>query len=94
MAGKSGTSQKIINGQYSHNQHVASFSGFFPANHPKVVVTIVVDDPHLKGVGYGSVVAAPVFKKVAEALIRHYGIEAPMPNLVAKTNGNAELPVF
>jgi cell division protein FtsI/penicillin-binding protein 2 len=88
VAGKSGTSQKIINGQYSHNQHVGSFSGFFPASRPRLVVTIVVDDPKIKGVGYGSVVAAPSFKNIAQSLIRHYGIEAPgKKGILAKAGG-------
>lgn len=75
FAGKSGTSQKIINGRYSRQHHVASFSGFFPANQPRFVITVVIDDPKCTGTGYGSRVAAPAFRNVAQELIRYYGIQ-------------------
>ena len=68
VAGKTGTTQKIIDGKYSSKHHIASFSGFFPAYNPEVVITIVVDEPQLKGIGYGGLVAAPAFKNIAERL--------------------------
>ncbi len=45
VAGKTGTTQKIINGKYSSDYHVVSFSGFFPASAPRIVITVVVDGP-------------------------------------------------
>jgi cell division protein FtsI/penicillin-binding protein 2 len=80
VAGKTGTSRKIINGRYSTSHHFASFTGFFPANNPRVVITIVVDEPQLAGSGYGGLVAAPVFKSIAEKLIPHLGIQKPEPD--------------
>jgi cell division protein FtsI/penicillin-binding protein 2 len=74
VAGKTGTTQMIIDGRYSNKQHVASFSGFFPADDPEVVITVVVEDPQLKGVGYGGVVAAPVFRRIAETASHHLQI--------------------
>jgi cell division protein FtsI/penicillin-binding protein 2 len=74
VAGKTGTTQKIVNGQYSRHHHVASFSGFFPADNPSLVVTVVVDDPQLRGVGYGGSIAAPAFRNIAEACIAYLGI--------------------
>jgi cell division protein FtsI/penicillin-binding protein 2 len=74
VAGKTGTTQKIVNGRYSRRHHVASFSGFFPADDPALVVTVVVDEPKLEGVGYGGVVAAPAFRNIAEACIGYLGI--------------------
>ena len=74
VAGKTGTTQKLVNGQYSNSHHVASFSGFFPADQPKLVITVVVDEPNLKGVGYGGTVAAPAFRRIAEACIQYLGI--------------------
>lgn len=69
-----GTSQKYINGRPSARNHVASFSGFFPARDPKAIITVVVDDP--KGVvGYGGTVAAPVFREVAQEVIRQLEIK-------------------
>src|SRR5699024_7896198 len=46
VAGKTGTTQKIVNGRYSNRHHVASFTGFFPASRPRVVMTIIVDEPN------------------------------------------------
>ncbi len=45
VAGKTGTTQKIVNGKYSTDFYVTSFSGFFPAENPKIVITVVVDGP-------------------------------------------------
>lgn len=74
VAGKTGTTQKIVDGRYSNQQHVASFSGFLPADRPQLVVTVVVDEPKLEGVGYGGSVAAPAFRNIAEACIAYLGI--------------------
>lgn len=74
VAGKTGTTQKIVNGQYSSQHHVASFSGFFPAESSSLVITVVVDEPRFNGVGYGGSVAAPAFKNIAEACIAYLGI--------------------
>ena len=74
VAGKTGTSQKIVDGHYSHSQHVASFSGFFPNQRPQVQITVVVDTPQIQGTGYGSVVAAPIFKEIAESVIAYTGL--------------------
>ncbi len=81
-AGKTGTTQKIVDGQYSSHHHVASFSGFFPASSPALVITVVVDDPQLPGIGYGGKVAAPVFSELAKKCAAYLGIppseEKPM----------------
>jgi len=80
VAGKTGTTQKIIDGRYSNRQHVGSFSGFFPADNPQVVITVIVDNgrPATGGLGYGGVVAAPSFREIAKKLIPHYAI-SPSP---------------
>lgn len=75
IAGKTGTTQKIINGKYSREHHVASFVGFFPASQPRLVVSVIVNEPKIKGPGYGGVVAAPAFHDVSEKLIRYLGIK-------------------
>jgi cell division protein FtsI/penicillin-binding protein 2 len=77
VGGKTGTTQKIINNSYSSKSHVASFSGFLPVEDPQVIITVVVDAPKLKGkIGYGGVVAAPVFKNIAEDCIRYLEIRS------------------
>ena len=75
VAGKTGTTQKIIEGSYSNDHHVASFVGFLPANRPQVVITVIVDDPKSDGVGYGGQIAAPFFRNVAEQIIKYKGIQ-------------------
>lgn len=79
IAGKTGTSRKYINGRSSDRHHIASFSGFFPASNPKIVITVVVDEPHLPGNVYGGSIAAPVFKEVALEVIRHLEISPVKP---------------
>lgn len=71
VAGKTGTTQKIIDDKYSKDVHVASFSGFLPQEKPELVITVIVDAPKLKGrVGYGGTVAAPAFKNIAQKCVR------------------------
>jgi cell division protein FtsI/penicillin-binding protein 2 len=66
VAGKTGTAQKVVDGQYSHEKYYASFIGYFPADNPELLISISADEP-LKRTGYyGGVVCAPVFKRIAE----------------------------
>ena len=76
VAGKTGTTQKLVNGQYSRKHHVGSFVGFFPAENPRIVITVVVDEAKMKNglLGYGGTVAAPAFKNVATKIINYLGI--------------------
>ncbi|KAF0095711.1 MAG: cell division protein FtsI (penicillin-binding protein 3) [Puniceicoccaceae bacterium 5H] len=74
VAGKTGTSRKIVNGHYSHREHVGSFSGFFPVSDPQVVITVMVNNPRFPGIGYGGVVAAPAFQSLGEQLASYYAI--------------------
>ena len=88
VAGKTGTSQKLVPNpnkldkkgrpklEYSNKQHIASFTGFFPAKAPRLVITVVVDSPKLKGVGYGGLVAAPAFREIGEQAAAYLGIQS------------------
>ncbi len=69
-AGKTGTAEKLIDGQYSDTRNVASFAGFVPSTRPELTILVVVDDVS----GGGGVVAAPVFQRIAEASLRHLGV--------------------
>jgi len=77
VAGKTGTAQKLINGQYSSTHHVGSFVGFFPASRPQVLISVIVDDGHLPagGMASGALVAAPSFKRIGEQLIQYLDIK-------------------
>jgi cell division protein FtsI (penicillin-binding protein 3) len=92
LAGKTGTAQKIVDGKYVNNRHVTSFVGFFPASRPEVVLSVIVDDPQVPGGrAYGSSVAAPSFKHIAEQLIQYLDIKPTLPlnrNLVAMQGGS------
>ena len=65
LAGKTGTANKIdpTTHEYSDSQYVASFIGFAPALHPKLLIEVMVDEPQTEI--YGGVVAAPAFEKIA-----------------------------
>ncbi|MEY2514698.1 MAG: hypothetical protein QOJ89_2056 [bacterium] len=64
LAGKTGTANKIESstGEYSKTRYIGSFVGFAPARRPKLLVTVVVDEP--KGQIYGAEVAAPAFAEI------------------------------
>lgn len=69
IAGKTGTAQKPKIGErgYQQGNYVASFVGFFPVENPQIVGLIILDSP--KGVHYGSLTAAPAFKRVTQRII-------------------------
>ncbi|MDR2371853.1 MAG: penicillin-binding protein 2 [Puniceicoccales bacterium] len=71
LAYKTGTSQKLINGTYSREHHVASCSGFFPLENPQFLITVVLDDPTMPtgGTAYGIRAAYPAFAEIAQQLI-------------------------
>ena len=72
-AGKTGTAQKIDpNGRYSHTRFIASFVGFAPIERPAIVVVVTIDEPH--GQYYGGVVAAPVFRTIAQRTLRYLSV--------------------
>jgi membrane peptidoglycan carboxypeptidase len=87
VAGKTGTASKVVNKHYSKSEYNASFVGFVPSRNPAVVIVVVIDSPHAKGY-YGAVVSAPVFKRIADATLRHLGIgpnvNPPPPVIVAR----------
>jgi cell division protein FtsI (penicillin-binding protein 3) len=64
LAGKTGTAEKPENGTYSKTDFVASFIGFAPARHPRLLVSVMVDEP--RGDIYGGTVAAPAFERIME----------------------------
>ena len=64
-AGKTGTAQKLVNGEYSHTKYFSSFIGFFPADNPELLIYVAVDEPDKAKGFYGGQVAAPAFKSIA-----------------------------
>ncbi|UJA19856.1 penicillin-binding protein 2 [Thermoleophilia bacterium SCSIO 60948] len=72
LAGKTGTAEKVIDGEYSTTKYVASFVGFAPAINPKLLGVVVVDEP--EGDYYGGSVAAPGFEEIAQFALPTMGI--------------------
>ncbi len=69
VAGKTGTAHKPEKGGYAKNKYIASFVGFAPADQPKFVIAVMVDEPSA-GRHYGGEVAAPVFAQIANDTLR------------------------
>jgi len=74
VAGKTATAQKVdlTTGAYAKEKTIASFMGFLPADEPQVAILVVVDEP--KNSPYGGATATPVFKRIAEELMRYMGV--------------------
>ena len=74
VGGKTGTAQKVSNGVYMRGNYIVSFMGFLPANNPKAVVYLAIDNP--KGITqYGGTVSAPVVRNIMEDVITALNIE-------------------
>lgn len=80
LVGKTGTSEKIVNGAYSKINHFSSFVGFVPCNDPRLILMIGIDEPEYKfipGYGmthYGGKCAAPVFKAIMKRSLEYLGV--------------------
>jgi len=72
VAGKTGTTQRIVEGEYSSKSHISSFIGYFPADNPVILIAVVLDNPK-SGEFYGGKVAAPIFQKIATRIISYNG---------------------
>lgn len=84
VAGKTGTAAKPdpIEGGYSDTRYVASFAGFAPAENPRFVVLVTVDEP--SGTIWGGTAAAPAFREIATFALQYLRVPPDVP---------AELPV-
>lgn len=70
--GKTGTAQKVKDGRYAKGLYVSSFIGFAPADDPRLVTYVVLDEPTNKY--YGGTVAGPVFREVTAYALRSLGV--------------------
>jgi cell division protein FtsI (penicillin-binding protein 3) len=77
VAGKTGTAQKVdpVTRGYSADKRIASFVGFVPAEAPRLVVLVMIDEP--RGQVYGGLVAAPVFARISTQALQYLKV---MPN--------------
>lgn len=88
VAGKTGTAQIAVNGNYNKTNYNASFVGYFPADAPKYSAIVVINNPS-SGKYYGSSVAAPVFKEIADIL---YSTSIAVETQNGKTNDSIVIP--
>jgi cell division protein FtsI (penicillin-binding protein 3) len=88
VAGKTGTAQKVdsLLGGYSEDRYTSGFMGFAPAEEPKLVLLVVVDEP--QGNNYGGVVAAPIFKAIMEKVLPYLQV-VPKGTMIVKNELNS-----
>ncbi len=68
IAGKTGTSKRLVNGSYDGAEYTASFVGFFPAEAPEIVCLVMLDKP--RGINYyGGTTSAPIFREIVKRIV-------------------------
>jgi cell division protein FtsI (penicillin-binding protein 3) len=79
VAGKTGTAQKVdpVTRAYGSGR-IGSFVGFVPADKPRAVILVMIDEPSTSS--YGGVVAAPVFRAIAGAVLQTLHVAPPEPH--------------
>jgi cell division protein FtsI (penicillin-binding protein 3) len=77
VAGKTGTTHKLENGQYV-NKYVSSFVGFAPASAPRVIVAVMLDEPNA-GKYYAGDVAAPIFARITSDVLHLLRVQPDAP---------------
>ena len=68
IAGKTGTSKKIVDGKYAPGDFTASFVGFYPVEDPQIVCLVMMDNPRAHGY-YGGETSGPIFRAIAERIV-------------------------
>ena len=87
VGGKTGTAQKVSDGRYLVGNYILSFIGFAPANNPKVMLYVAVDNP--KGVTqYGGVVSAPIAGSIFKDLMKIMDIKEDKKGIEKTYNWN------
>jgi cell division protein FtsI (penicillin-binding protein 3) len=65
VAGKTGTAQKFMGTKLGYSERTSSFIGLIPAENPKLVITVIIDEPQMRP-AYGGKLAGPVFAEIAK----------------------------
>lgn len=85
VAGKTGTSRKVGPHGYDEKRYMASFVGIAPAENPRIVAVVVIDEPKIEKYS-GGLSAAPVFSKVAEGALRMLHVPPQKDGAVVKSD--------
>jgi len=88
VAGKTGTAKKVVGRGYSETDYNVSFVGFVPSNKPELTILVVLDTPR-NGRPFGGTMAAPTFKRIAEAALQQIGVAPsinPAPPIISASN--------
>jgi cell division protein FtsI (penicillin-binding protein 3) len=93
VAGKTGTAQKadLAHGGYAAKKRVASFVGFVPANDPRLVALVLVDEPEVNV--YGGIVAAPAFRDIARGALRQLAVAPQKSDFIPSTIASVQAPL-
>jgi cell division protein FtsI (penicillin-binding protein 3) len=89
VAGKTGTALKVVNGRYDYQRYMATFVGIVPAEDPRLVIGVTLDEP--QPLHTGGMTAAPAWKEIAEAALRYLGIPPSLP-IPPKDKDHKEAP--
>ena len=99
VAGKTGTAEKLIDGRYSNTDHNASFVGFVPSRRPRLVILVMIDTPRSTVINgtrrrayTGGAVAAPIFRRIAEASLRHLAVPRNVDPIPAALSAERATP--
>ena len=96
-AGKTGSTEKVINGVYSKKNHISTFMGYAPAVNPRFVLLVAIDEPEYKyipGVGrnqLGGICTAPCFSALGLRALQYLGVPPDDPDNKAWTAENQQL---
>jgi len=91
IGGKTGTSRRIIDGQYVPGSYTASFVGVFPLEDPQIVCLIMLDNPRSVGY-YGGITAGPVFRRIAERIVQTSSRYSGQRTVIAARQEEATVP--
>lgn len=69
VAGKTGTVHKTAERGYAEDRYYSVFVGMAPASYPRLVITVIIDEPK-QGAYFGGLVAAPVFSRIMQGALR------------------------
>jgi cell division protein FtsI (penicillin-binding protein 3) len=90
VAGKTGTSQKVEHGTYSHSKVLASFVGYVPAEAPQLAIIVIIDEPRVAK--WGGEAAAPVFKRVAQQALYYLQVPSRQAQTVSLDTAFTPIP--